>query len=307
MARVELATVDLNLLVVLSVLLEERSVTGAAGRLARTQSAISHALGRLRQLFDDPLLVRVGASMQPTSRAEDLREPLIALLGRAEALVFAPGPFDPSTARLRLRLAASDYQQLVVLLPTLARLRELAPGVDVEVAGPLPDLPRALAMGELDLGLTVGPASASLESEPLLDDRFVCLVGPKLGLRRLDLRTYASLAHALVAPVGRPGGMVDDALATHGLARRVAVVLPDFLTAMRLAEDSELILTLPERLVDAVGSDRLRRLPPPLELPALTLGVAWHERVAKDPAITWVRGQLRAACDAQPKLRRRGR
>ncbi len=307
MARVELATVDLNLLVVLSVLLDERSVTAAAGRLARTQSAISHALGRLRELFDDPLFIRVGATMQPTPRAEALREPLVELLRRAEGLVFVPSCFDPAAAALRLRIAASDYQQLVVLLPALARLRELAPGVDVEVAGPQADLVRALALGELDLGMIVGATPSGLESEPLLDDRFVCVVGPKLRLRRLDLETYAGLAHALVAPVGRPGGFVDDALATCGLTRRVAVVLPNFLSALRLVEDSELILTLPERLVDAVGGSGLRRLPPPLELPTLALGVAWHERVANDPAIAWIRAQLRAASEAQPKLRRRGR
>lgn len=307
MARVALANVDLNLLVVLSVLLEERSVTAAASRLARTQSAISHSLARLRELFDDPLLVRVGAGMQPTPRALQLRERLLELLGGLEGLVLASTAFDPSSATLRVRIAASDYQQLVVLLPALARVRELAPNIDVEVAAPRSDLARALALGELDLGLTVGPAAADLESEPLLDDRFVCVVGPKLRMRKLDTQTYASLPHALVAPLGRPGGTVDDALAKQGLVRRVAIVLPDFLTAMRLVADAELISTLPERLVDAVGGVGLRRLTPPLELPPLRIGLAWHERVAHEPGIAWIRAQIRAACQAQPKLRRRAR
>lgn len=307
MTRVALANVDLNLLVVLAVLLEERSVTAAAGRLARTQSAISHSLARLRELFGDPLFVRVGAGMQPTPRAMLLREPLLVLLRGVEGLVLAPAPFEPGTATQRVRIAASDYQQLVVLLPALARVRERAPGIDVEVAGPRSDLARALASGELDLGLTVGPAAAGLAYEPLLDDRFVCVVGPKLRMRRLDLAAYTSMPHALVAPLGRPGGTVDDALAQRGLARRVAIVLPDFLTALRLVADAELILTLPERLVDAVGGAGLRRLPPPLELPPLRLGLAWHERVAHDPGIGWIRAQIRAACQVLPKLRRRAR
>jgi DNA-binding transcriptional LysR family regulator len=305
MARVALANVDLNLLIVLAVLLEERSVTAAARRLARTQSAISHSLGRLRELFDDPLFVRVGAGMQPTPRALLMRERLFELLGGVEGLVSAPTAFDPHTATLRVRIAASDYQQLVVLLPALARVRELAPGIDVEVAGPRSDLARALALAELDLGLTVGPVAAGLESEPLLDDRFVCVVGPKLRVRKLDAETYARLPHALVSPLGRPGGTVDDALAKLGLARRVAIVLPDFLTALRLVADTELILTLPERLVDVVGGGGLRRLPPPLELPSLHLGLAWHERVGQDPGIGWIRAQIRAACKALPRRRRR--
>lgn len=306
MARVALANVDLNLLVVLAVLLEERSVTAAAARLARTQSAISHSLARLRELFDDPLFVRVGAGMQATPRAEQLREPLLELLRRTAGLVFAAATFDPSSATQRVRIAASDYQQLVVLLPALARVRELAPGIDVEVAGPRSDLPRALALGELDLGVTVGPAAPGLASEHLLDDRLVCVVGPKLRVRKLDARTYARLPHALVAPLGRPGGLVDAALAEQGLARRVAIVLPDFLTALRLVAESALILTLPERLVDVVGSAGLRRLAPPLELPPLRLGLAWHERVAHDAGLAWIRAQIREACEAQPKLRKRG-
>lgn len=298
-SRVELAAIDLNLLVVLSVLLEEHSVTAAARRLGRTQSAISHSLGRLREMFEDPLLVRVGAQMQPTPRAEALQAPLTQLLRQTEGLVFADPTFDPALARRRLRLTASDYLQMVLVLPLLAELRERAPGIDVEVAGPKRDIDQGLARGEYELALVVGPQPPGLIVEPLFEDRFMCVVGPRLDIRRLTLKRYASLAHVLVAPVGRSGkGMVDAALAEQELERRIAVVLPDFLAALRLVEEAELITTLPERLLDAIGAAALRRLRPPLELPRLQVGLAWHPRVASDPMIAWVRDRVVDICRA---------
>ena len=295
--RVELAAIDLNLLVVLSVLLDERSVTATARRLGRTQSAISHSLGRLRDMFDDPLFVRVGARMQPTPRAETLQAPLAQLLRQTEGLVFADQNFDPALARLRLRLTASDYLQMVLVMPLVAELRELAPGIDVEVAGPGPSVEHGLARGDFELALVVGPQPSSLIVEPLFEDRFMCVVGPRLDIRRLTLKRYASLVHVLVAPVGRSGkGMVDVALAERGLERRIAVVLPDFLAALRLVEEAELITTLPERLLDAVGDAGLRRLRPPLELPSLAISLAWHPRVASDPTIAWLRERIVDLC-----------
>ena len=310
MNKIDLSAVDLNLLVVLRILLEEGSVTRAASRLGRTQSAVSHALGRLRELFDDPLLVRVGTGMHPTPRAEALQAPLSALLRGAEALVFTREAFEPLEARRRVRLFASDYMQMVLLLPLLAQLRTLAPGIDVKVAGPRPDYLDALVAGIADVALVVGGAPSNLHYARLTEDRFVCVAGRARVGRRLDLETFASLPHILVAPLGkRDGGIVDTALREHGYQRRTAVVLPDFTTALRLVAESELILTLPERFVEASmrndQSPPVRRFAPPIALPSLELGLAWHERVAHEPGITWFRERVVEVGKNLPRLRGR--
>ena len=288
----DLAGVDLNLLVVLAVLLHETSVTRAAARLGRSQSAISHSLDRLRVVFDDPLFVRSGLLMVPTPRAESLRAPVADLTGRLRDLVLGAPEFDPATATRRLRVTASDYLQLVLIPPLVQRLRATAPGVVLEVLGPRSRLLERLSRGELDFSFSVAlDDSTSLYSQKMFTDRFVCLVSDDHPTVRnkLDRPTYLRLPHALVSPLGGSTGHVDRELSRTGESRRVAVLLPDFMVAPRILRGTDLILTLPERVARLFAEDGIRLLDPPIDLPQLTTHLVWHERLSRDPAAHWFR------------------
>lgn len=312
--RHDLAGLDLNLLVVLDALLTERHVTRAGRRVGLTQPATSRALARLREHFGDPLLIRDGNALLPTSRAEQLAEPLRSALAALSGALADPTPFDPATARLTFSIAAADFGQFVALPPLIAHLQKVAPGVDLVVKdlGATP-IAAALAEDRVDLALAPRPGSARLPRRVgevfdegahlyrrhLFDERFVCLVRrehPRVK-KRLTLETFVSLPHAFIAPRGTPGGIVDDALAALGRQRRVAVMLQSFLVAPWLIAESDLVITLAERLARALSNTLpLRVLPPPVALPPFAIEAIWHERRHRDPAHRWLRGELVACC-----------
>lgn len=292
MNAIELSSVDLNLLVVLAVLLEEGSVTRAAARLGRTQSAVSHALDRLRDALGDPLFVRSGRDLHPTPRAVALRGPVADVTSRLVDLWVREPPFDASTSRQRFSISASDYL-IGVLIPELVqRLRETAPGVSLLVHGPKTRLVDRFAKGEIDFGLVVYlEDSASVFTQRLFTDRFVCVVAtdhPTVK-GRLDREAYLRLPHALVAPLGTATGHVDRELARTGESRNIAVVFPSFLVTSRALRGTDLVLTIPHRVARLFGEDEVRILEPPIDLPSITAHLLWHERLARDPAARWFR------------------
>ncbi len=286
---------DANLVLALHVLLHERSVSRAAARMGLGQPAMSHALKRLRERFDDPLLVRGdGRLMQLTPRAVELAD--LAQLG-AEAIerVFAaPAPFDPATCTRRFRVATSDATNVNLLPERLARLAREAPLVDLELPVSGPSVAVALEEGRLDLGIGRWDlAPLDLRRRTLHRDRLVTVVRaehPRVG-DELDLATYLALPHVLVAPRGSPRGVVDDALGQLGHQRRIAVVMQSFVAAMFVASTSDLLVTLPLRVALKLQRQlSLRLLTPPLPLPVIELHLVWHERDHYDPAHRWLRG-----------------
>lgn len=309
----QLAGLDLNLLVVLAALLEEGSVTKAAERLGRTQSAVSHALERLRGVFGDPLFVRSGQQMIPTPRAEALREPVRDVAGRLVELLIQTPPFEASSCDRSFTISASDYLQAVLVPPLVRGLRAAAPRATLLVQGPKGRLEERLGRGELDFSLAVLiDDSASLYSQPLFSDRFVCLVSADHPAAKdgLDRASFLRFPHALIAPLGRMGGHVDRALAKTGESRRIAVMLPDFMIAPRTLPGTDLVLTLPERVARLFTDETLRVLEPPIELPAIHGHLVWHERVSRDAAGQWFRKLVEAtarALDDRGEARRRPR
>jgi DNA-binding transcriptional LysR family regulator len=299
-----LTGVDLNLLVVLAVLLDEASVTRTAARLGRTQSAISHALDRLRVTLADPLFVRSGREMIPTPRAEGLRAPVAALTAGLSDLLLGAPTFDPARSDRRFRVTASDYVQLVMMTPLVQRLRKMAPGVSLEIHGPKGRLLERLSRDELDFSFMVYlEDQASLHARKLFTDRFVCAVAddhPTVR-RKLDRATYLRLPHVLIAPLGGPSGQVDRELARTGEARRIAVLVPDFMMAPRILRGTDLVLTLPERVARLFVSEGVTILEPPIALPAIAAHLVWHERVSRDVASLWLRAQIeQVARDLSP-------
>jgi DNA-binding transcriptional LysR family regulator len=290
-----LAAVDLNLLVALRALLSERNVTRAAARLSLSQSATSHALGRLRDLYGDPLLVRRGRQLELTPRALALLPQLERGLGELAGTLAGEPTFDPRTARRSFTVAMADYSLALGAGSLMARLGREAPGFDLALLA-TPSSLEMLDAGSADLALLPNARlPPGFSSRKLMDDGFVSIVRrdhPRVPARRrrLALDTFLALDHLVVAPSGTRGSLVDTELERRGLTRRVVVRVSSFLAAPLLVSQSDLISTAPERLVRAlVGYYPIRLLEPPLSLPRFDLDLVWHARWDHDPAHAWLR------------------
>ena len=290
----DIRTFDLNLLRTFDALIDERSVTRAAGRLALSQPAVSAALARLRSALGDPLFVRAQRGLVPTPRALSLAEPVKRLLNDVETIV-RPSEFDPASAQFKLSVSASDYTQRVLLTPFLAVLQREAPGARLAVrALQGARLSGLIARGDLDLALlTPEEAPPTLLARRLFVDRYVCAMRrdhPAAG-GNLDLDRFCALDHALVSPDGGGfRGPVDAALEALGRTRRVAVSAPSFLGVLDVIEQTDLVAAVPERLVRKAPNLVVSALP--IEVPGFTIIGAWHERTRHDPAQRWVRRRL---------------
>ncbi|MEZ4459193.1 MAG: LysR family transcriptional regulator [bacterium] len=297
-------TSDVASLITLDALLQEGSVTLAAKRLGLSTPAVSHALARLRDRLDDPLLVRAGRTMVLTPRAELLKEPVRDAVALATRVFERVEAFDPARLQRSFTLSLTDYV-LFVLGDTLeGNLRGAAPNLDMRYIPNAPDDPERLRRGDTDLAVGIyGDLPPELKMRPLVTDRLVCVVRqghPELK-RRLTLNKFCALEHVQVAPRGKPGGYVDDVLMQRGLTRRVARAIPYFQIALRLVSTSDYILTVSERIARGVASDlNLQVFEPPLELQPFTLSMVWHPRFDGDAAHAWLRDQLVQAAATLP-------
>jgi DNA-binding transcriptional LysR family regulator len=285
---------DLNLLLALDVLLEERNVTRAAARMGLTQSAMSRVLARLRSTLGDPLFVRTSRGLTPTRRALEISAPLRDGLSRLEAVVLHAGGFDPSTARRRFRVAAVDYMQALLIAPFTASLQSSAPGIDFEIRQPSIRSEQELDTGDLDLLLLPKQhAAPGVVWAPLYEETYVCVVWQDSDTRRLTTAAYAAMEHVLVAPRETDGGIVDSVLEKEGLRRRVAVQASTFLLLPWLLEGTTRVATIPASMAEElVRVYPLRKLAPPLPVPGFTMCQGWHEIHRNDPGHRWLRDAL---------------
>ncbi len=309
MQDVHIAGIDLNLLVALDALLIERNVTRAARRIGISQPAMSHALGRLRTLLDDAILVRSKSGMLPTARARSLEEPIRRALREIEEALRTGPTFDPRTSERTFAIATSDYGELVVLPPLLERLAREAPHIDLRIHAVPDEWSTPLEEGIFDLVLVprVGETSAGIVQQKLFDERFVCVLrkGHPAARRGLDLKTFVALPHVLIAPSARIGGIVDEALALRGLTRRVALTVPHFLVAPLVVASSDLVLTLAERVARTfVTMAPLEIREPPIEVRGFAMHQVWHEQRRGDPAHAWLRTLVAEVCATRPRRRR---
>lgn len=287
--------VDLNLLVTLDVLLSERNVTRAASRLNLSQPSVSVQLGKLREAFDDPLLIPRAGGMLMSARAEQIREPLRDALANLKRVVMAGESFDPSRATNTWRVAAADYGELAILLPVLERLRIEAPATKIAVLeSASARITRLAAEGEIDIGLqTIDEVANGLRAHKLFEESYV-LVGrqghPQLR-RPPTIHQFCDLDHAVVSPEG--GGFqggTDAVLKNYGLTRRVVLSVPHFLVVLTVIEKTDLVAMLPSRLVRGRPGLALTRAP--IEVPGFSMAMVWHERSHHDPSHRWLRDQI---------------
>ncbi|MGE0788177.1 MAG: LysR family transcriptional regulator [Sandaracinaceae bacterium] len=299
MSVVHLASIDVNLLVALDALLRERHVTRAARSIGLSQSAASHALARLRALFDDPLLVRTSSGMVPTERAEALERPLREALAGLEAVLGHETRFEPASAKLTFRIVSEDFVGAFLVPDLLASLRARAPGIDLDVVrGRPPAVYADLEAKRIDLALGVfRDPPPSIRIQRIGEGDFVCVVRkghPKLG-KRLTLKRYTELPHALIGTGARGAAPVDVALAERGLSRRIVLRIEDFLAAPLIAAETDLILTLPRALARRFATMApLAIYEPPLPLATFPISQVWHERRQTDPAHAWMRAEIAA-------------
>ena len=294
----DITQIDLNLMVALEALLEERSVTRAGKRLRLSQPAVSNALSRLRELFDDPMLVRSGSGMMPTPRALTLLPQVREALAQLRRVISSPAPFAPSTASERFTLLATDFIEMVVLPGLMARVSRSAPGVTLDVR-PFGEVPpqEGLASGALDLVLGVfSEAPTGCHTEKLFSEGFLCAVRrghPVLAEGPLTLERYAALPHLLVAPSRSSKGAVDNVLQRHGLSRHVALYVAHFLVAPLVIAQSDLVVTLPARAARLLAPHHdLALLEPPVVLSGFTVSQVWHERTQDSQPHQWLRAQI---------------
>lgn len=291
-----ISTFDLNLLRVLDALLRECNVSRAAERLSLSQPAVSNALNRLRVLLDDPLLVRIGRSMQPTPRAQALAGPIRAALQQIEQSLSAGEVFDPARSKQRFSIAVTDYVELICMPRLIEQLSRLAPGIRIEIHHLSPSLPsEALDKGELDLVLGRFEeipgrfARRHWMSETLL---LAVREGHPFLAGELDLDSFLALRHLWVHG-GQTRGMVDQWLGEQGLSRTITYTTPNYLQAAHIVASSELAAVLPSQLARhfaALLPLRLHELPMPLG--PFHLEVVHLSQRARDPALQWLVEQI---------------
>ncbi|PKN57536.1 MAG: LysR family transcriptional regulator [Deltaproteobacteria bacterium HGW-Deltaproteobacteria-14] len=290
----KLAALDANLLVALDALLQDGGVTRAAHRVGITQSAMSQRLARLREQFDDPILVRAGRGMVPSPFAKRIQRRLRDACGALEAVVRDRPAFDPATARRRFVLATVDYLAMVVLPRLQGFVARAAPGVELAVrALEAGSVASELESGTSDLYLGVhGATERGLEARSVLRDPFVVVTrsGHPLADPAATVQDYVRWPHVHVSPRREGGSVVDRALADLGLDRRVAVEVPFFGLVPGLLGGSDLVATVPESIGRLFARQHgLSVLPPPVPLASAEICVAWHPTFDRDAGLRWLR------------------
>jgi len=296
MREVNLAALDLNLLPPLQALLRRRNVTRAAEDAGLSQPAMSRALGRLRDLLDDPLLVRQGGGFVLTPFAEALGPQLATALEGLQELFSRP-VFDPRAETRTIRLVASDIHTVLLIPPLAARLAKQAPGVTLRIEAYSPELPIRMTRGEVDLTFAVTGAHLppGAVSAPIARDSMVVAMrrGHPASGGPLTLAEYARLGHVGVSLFGDGQSMIDSVLAAEGLGRRIALTTPSFVAALATVAAGDGVTavsrTLATRFVDALD---LHLAAAPFPGGDYEMTLVWANHRSGDALLAWLRDQI---------------
>lgn len=274
-------------------LMRHRKAAAVAGEMGLTNSSISHALRRLREVFGDPLFLRQPHGLEPTAFAIGIEDRVRAAVASLDDALAGEQEFDPATARAHLRISAPDHALDTLVADLIARAAGSAPGLtwairsmgrEAAVSG--------LAGNEIDIALGFfWDLPEALEARPLLTEGYLVAARAEhpLMARELDLDSYAAADHLLVSGDGSMRGIVDRRLEALGRSRRVCLSLPLFLPALTLLGRSDLVATLPERMVRRHGERfGLAFRPPPLEIRSFDVRAVWHRRNARNGLVQWV-------------------
>lgn len=304
-----IARIDLNLLVYLDVLLRECSVTRAADQLGITQPAMSNGLKRLRDMLDDPLLVRTSEGMTPTERARNLQPQIRQLLAQLEQTLSLPGEFDPANSDRLFRIMASDYAESTLIPALLSQLRQQAPGIRLDILTPSDVSINDVEKGKVDMAINrFDYLPQSFHQSTVWRDNFACLMSAQHpAASDFNLQHYLDSAHVWVSKTGMgvgvgitPGdsqrlGWVDEALAEIGQQRQIRVFTRHYQVAALLAQQPDLIATLPRQVaLTQRDNPHLIMHTPPFPIVPIELKLAWSPLLHHDAGHSWMRQTIRA-------------
>ncbi len=305
--------IDLNLLVYFDILLREQNVTRAANFLNITQPAMSNGLRRLRALFDDPLLVRTSKGMVPTERALDLAPRIHEIVAQAQLVVEPEAQFDALRSQRVFRISASDYAESALIPAVLSRLRSDAPSVSLDILTPSDVEVVDVETGKVDLVINrFDVIPQSFHEKTLWTDSFSCLLSRLNPLRHnFSLETYLEAKHVWVSKTGMGVGVgmnpsdvqrlgwVDEELRKLGHQRQISVFTRHYQAAMLLAQQHDLIVTLPSRATRLQASnEQIVVKEPPFPIAHIELKMAWSPLLQHNAAHRWLRALITSAANS---------
>jgi DNA-binding transcriptional LysR family regulator len=297
MTSMNLKSVDLNLLVAFDALMSIRSVSRAAAKLGITQSALSHALKRLRVMFGDPLMQRGPRGMEPTERALSLQHPIKDILANIQSVISTKLTFDPAITKRTFKLSMSDAMSVEALPLIVRKLRKTAPNIDllVTTSGPK-DACNRIINDEVEIAIGVFPhVQPGLLRCELYRDELICVAdknNPLLRRGRMTEKAYLASPHVTVAPNLDSGVQLDEILEAMGVNRRVVATVPHYISLPALIRGTDLVALSRLRLVNVLRSSSnliVFPIPAPIRVPVLSFEQIWHARHERDQGHRWLR------------------
>lgn len=291
---------DLNLLIIFEALVTESHVSRAAEKVFLSQSAMSHALNRLRDQLEDPILVRTENGLQPTPRALSMVPDVRKALQLVEHTLNPPQPFNPESSDRIFRIASTDYFETVVFPEWFSQLQQQAPSLKIEIDLITEETARSrMEKGTVDLIVGMDAEhhfSNRLKAEPWLKEKLVCLAGinNKKIRQRLDLKQYLDQQHILFFDLeGETGSNIDRWLEEQGLQRMSISRTTNYVAAARIVAATDAIITLPYHMAQLFSKMLpLRIVTPPKGMPEIEMTIIQHPLYADDPAITWLKQEI---------------
>ncbi|MDY7025105.1 MAG: LysR family transcriptional regulator [Pseudomonadota bacterium] len=304
--------IDLNLLVYLEVLLKERSVTNAAAQIGITQPALSNSLRRLRDLFDDPLLIRSSDGMIPTERALRIQPELNEVLSKVQHLVQPVQAFKPFTSQRIFRIMVSDYAEATLMPTVVNNVRKEAPNVVLDLLTPSDVSFSDMEDGRVDMAINrFDDIPNAFHQKVLWTDDFACLMNKNNAIAdRFNLKNYLDSRHIWVSKTGwgagkgvhpsKPSGLgwVDQALTRIGKKRDISVFTRHYQMPSLMTKNNDLVATLPRRMAELqIYADDIVVMDPPFFIPSFELKMAWSPILQHNPAHRWLRKLIGYAAD----------
>jgi DNA-binding transcriptional LysR family regulator len=317
--KIDLSRADLNLLVLFETVLDEGHVARAARRLNLSASAVSHGLGRLRRMLNDPLFLKTPKGVVPTARANELAGPVADALARIRRVMATAEPFDPAKSNRRFTIAAPDAVSAVLLPPLLTELRRSGPGIAINIRQLLPtpgikepEHAWQSAFADLEarlMDVAVIPSdvvATRFVKRTLYEEDFI--VAARAGhpfAKDPSLARYCDMPHLVVSQSGGTYGFVDEVLEKRGRSRKIALTVPNFMFALATIADTDLIAALPRRLV-ALHAARFNviGIEPPIPLGHFRINAVAPQVALMDAAVAWLFDQLAQAMPRTEAARR---
>jgi DNA-binding transcriptional LysR family regulator len=290
-----LASIDLNLLVTLNAILTEKHLTRAGEQLGLSQPSMSHALGRLRRMFDDELLIRMGREYELTPLATELLEPLRNILKEIELTIERRPQFDPSRDERLFTIAASDYATYLVFQPALQHLQNEAPKLHLQIHPLRPSAREETLSGEIDLSiwpLTVGP---DLPHEVLFTDRWVAVAwsGHDEVDQSISLQQFLTLPHVAYGPGIHSSGILENRMLAEHPEETIVMTVESFFLLPFMLTKTRYIAVVHERLAKRLSTmGDIKVLELEFKTEPITEAIFWHPRLTLDPAHRWLRELL---------------